>query len=107
MPPTKQQMALTPELAAQAARPVKDLGPSPSAVYMTDEDYEIAIREMLAQALAGDVWLFAYGSLLWKPACETAESRRAVVRGWHRLLLPRSPVSWNAGPTWSHDGPRP
>jgi cation transport protein ChaC len=51
---------------------------------MTDEDYEIAIGEMLAQALADDVWLFAYGSLLWKPACETAESRRAVVRGWHR-----------------------
>jgi glutathione-specific gamma-glutamylcyclotransferase len=84
MPPAKQQMALTQELAAQAAQPVDDLGPSPGAVYMTDEDYEIAIREMLAQAPAGDVWLFAYGSLLWKPACETAESRRAVVRGWHR-----------------------
>jgi cation transport protein ChaC len=51
---------------------------------MSDEDYEIAIRETLAQAPAGDVWLFAYGSLLWKPACETAEHRRAVVHGWHR-----------------------
>ena len=84
MPPTKRQMALTRELTAQAARPVEDFGPSPGMVYMTDEDYEIAIREMLAQAPGGDVWLFAYGSLLWKPACETVESRRAVVQGWHR-----------------------
>jgi cation transport protein ChaC len=84
MSPTKRQMALTPELAARAARPVEDLGPSPGAVYMTNEDYEIAIRETLAQAPADDIWLFAYGSLLWKPACETAERRRAVVHGWHR-----------------------
>ena len=84
MPTPKRQMALTPELAALAARPVEDLGPSPGAVYMTDEDYESAIGEMLAQTPPGDVWLFAYGSLLWKPACETADSRRAVVRGWHR-----------------------
>src|SRR5215208_2036647 len=84
MPPTKRQMALTRELAARAARPVKDLGPSPGAVYMTDEDYDSAIRETIGQAPAGDVWLFAYGSLLWKPACETAECRRAIIHGWHR-----------------------
>jgi cation transport protein ChaC len=84
MPKSKRPMDLTTELAAQAARTVEDLGPSPGAVYMIDEDYEDAIREMLDRVPAGDVWLFAYGSLLWKPACETAESRRAVVRGWHR-----------------------
>src|SRR5215203_3827168 len=78
------QMALTPELAARACRPVEDLGPSPGAVYMTDDDYEIAIRDLLAEAPPSDVWLFAYGSLLWKPACEIAEKRRAMVRGWHR-----------------------
>src|SRR5829696_3026151 len=82
--PAKRQMVLTPELATLAARPVEDLGPSPGAVYMTDEDYEVAIGDVLAEAAAGDVWLFAYGSLLWKPACEVAENRRAVVRGWHR-----------------------
>ena len=84
MPTPKRQMALTRELVAQAARPVGDPGPSPGSVYMTDEDYEEAVRDILARAPADEVWVFAYGSLLWKPACETAESRRALVRGWHR-----------------------
>ena len=31
-----------------------------------------------------DVWIFAYGSLLWKPAFEVADNRPALVRGRHR-----------------------
>jgi cation transport protein ChaC len=31
-----------------------------------------------------DLWLFAYGSLMWKPELEYAESRLATARGWHR-----------------------
>src|SRR5262245_873279 len=89
MPIAKRQMALTADLVAAAARVVEDLGPSPGAVYMTDEDYEIAIRDALAKGPKGDVWLFAYGSLLWKPACETAESWRATVYGWHRAFCIR------------------
>ena len=77
-------MALTADLVASVARVVEDAGPSPGAVYLTDQDYEIAVRDMLAQAPPGDVWLFAYGSLLWKPAFEYVESRMATVRGWHR-----------------------
>ena len=89
MPKARWQMALTAELVARAARVVEDLGPSPGAVYMTDEDYDLAIQRMLADAPAGDVWLFGYGSLLWKPACEVAESRRGTVRGWHRAFCIR------------------
>lgn len=84
MPTTKREMTLTRELAARVASPVEDLGPTPGMVYMTDEDYEVAVRDVLAEGPSGDVWLFAYGSLLWKPACETAESRRAIIHGWHR-----------------------
>jgi glutathione-specific gamma-glutamylcyclotransferase len=68
---------------------VEDAGPSPGAVYLTDEDYEIAVRDILAQAPRGDIWLFAYGSLLWKPAFEYVESRMATVRGWHRSFCIR------------------
>jgi glutathione-specific gamma-glutamylcyclotransferase len=89
MPKARRQMTLTAELVARAARVVEDLGPSPGAVYMTDEDYDLAIQRMLADAPAGDVWLFGYGSLLWKPACEVAESRRGTVRGWHRAFCIR------------------
>ena len=31
-----------------------------------------------------DLWLFAYGSLMWKPDLEFAERRLAAVKGWHR-----------------------
>ncbi|MGH6917456.1 MAG: gamma-glutamylcyclotransferase [Geminicoccaceae bacterium] len=82
-------MTLTAELVARAARVVEDLGPSPGAVYMTDEDYDLAIQGVLADGPASDFWLFGYGSLLWKPACEVAGSRRGTVRGWHRAFCIR------------------
>ena len=84
MPTNRRDMALTIDLVASAGRVVQDSGPPPSAVYMTDADYAVALRDVLAGAPEGDIWLFAYGSLLWKPACEIAETRRAKVRGWHR-----------------------
>ena len=84
-------MALTTAHVAAAARVVEDAGPTPGDVYMTDEDYELAIRQLLAPPVAGDVWLFAYGSLLWKPACAVEESHRADVHGWHRSFCIRVP----------------
>ena len=77
-------MALTAELAALAAAPVADAGPTPGMVYMSDEDYEAAIGDTLAEAPPGDLSIFAYGSLLWKPAFDAADSRSALVRGRHR-----------------------
>ena len=80
----RRPMALTAELVARAARVVEDAGPSPGAVYLTDFDYDVIVRQTLAQAPPGDLWVFGYGSLLWKPAFDFTESRMATVRGWHR-----------------------
>ncbi|MDA7414957.1 gamma-glutamylcyclotransferase [Xenophilus arseniciresistens] len=33
-----------------------------------------------------DLWLFGYGSLIWRPDFEFAERRAAQVLGWHRAL---------------------
>lgn len=33
-----------------------------------------------------DVWVFGYGSLIWRPEFEFAESRSALLRGYHRSL---------------------
>ena len=46
---------------------------------------------MLAQTLAQwtphqDLWLFGYGSLIWRPDFDYAEQRPAKVHGWHRAL---------------------
>jgi cation transport protein ChaC len=46
---------------------------------------------LLAQAIAewggrDDLWLFGYGSLIWRPEFDFAERRPAWVHGWHRAL---------------------
>ncbi|HET6828796.1 MAG TPA: gamma-glutamylcyclotransferase, partial [Ramlibacter sp.] len=48
-------------------------------------------RPMLEKAIAEwggeeDLWIFGYGSLIWKPDFEFAERRPAKVHGWHRAL---------------------
>ncbi|MBL3566937.1 gamma-glutamylcyclotransferase, partial [Rhodovulum sulfidophilum] len=36
------------------------------------------------------LWVFGYGSLLWKPGFEVAERRLARLEGWHRSFCMRS-----------------
>ncbi len=38
------------------------------------------------QKQGDDLWVFGYGSLIWKPDFEFAEQRPATVHGWHRAL---------------------
>jgi cation transport protein ChaC len=40
----------------------------------------------------GDVWIFAYGSLLWDSGFEPAETRPALLRGWHRCFCVSSRI---------------
>ncbi len=77
-------MRLTPELVARIA-PFAGGSPKLPSTPPSDADYDELIRETLAAAPStDDVWLFAYGSLIWKPACEFAERRVGLARGWHR-----------------------
>jgi cation transport protein ChaC len=41
----------------------------------------------------GDLWVFGYASLIWRPEFEAAEQRPALVRGWHRALRMRSQIN--------------
>jgi cation transport protein ChaC len=41
-------------------------------------------QEWLAQH--GDLWVFGYASLIWRPEFEFVERRPARVHGWHRAL---------------------
>jgi cation transport protein ChaC len=50
---------------------------------------EAELRSTRAALLAGhpagqDLWVFAYGSLIWNPACHFAERRMARLLGYHR-----------------------
>ena len=78
-------MALTPDHVALVHRMVEDPGPEPGLVYHSEADYDAVVRNMLAQRPPGrDAWLFAYGSLIWKPEVEHLEARRGTAHGSHR-----------------------
>jgi glutathione-specific gamma-glutamylcyclotransferase len=51
----------------------------------SDEDYARAVSEVLAGAPpSGEVWIFAYGSLIWNPGFAHVEERLGTVAGWRR-----------------------
>ena len=41
----------------------------------------------------GDLWVFGYASLIWRPEFEATEKRPALVTGWHRALRMRSRIN--------------
>ena len=51
---------------------------------MSHEDREANRREVLGDRLDRDLWVFAYGSLIWNPAVYFDEIRRATLIGWSR-----------------------
>jgi glutathione-specific gamma-glutamylcyclotransferase len=83
---TSRVMALTPELVALCHRSVSDPGPSPLTRHLTDADFWPEATRIANEKGNGPFWLFAYGSLIWKPEIAHHDLRRAVARGWHRAF---------------------
>lgn len=91
-------MALTAELVARCHREEPDPGPEQGYPEFTEEEYDAAVATLLQQRKgAGPLWLFAYGSLIWKPEFESVEHRRATVHGWHRAFCLEL-VRWRGSP---------
>ncbi|GAB7528204.1 gamma-glutamylcyclotransferase [Pseudomonas sp. 3A(2025)] len=67
--------------------PSIDLGPQ-----LTHEQLLASMHATLQGHEGGPVWLFAYGSLIWRPECPAVERQRAKVHGYHRGLY-----------LWSHE----
>ncbi|WP_284735645.1 gamma-glutamylcyclotransferase [Dongia deserti] len=51
---------------------------------LTEEELSAWLDRILLEHDEGDLWLFGYGSLMWKPDLDFAESRPALLKGWHR-----------------------
>lgn len=77
-------MSLTADLVALCRRDVPEPAPDPDRVRFSDADFDRAAIEVLAKLGDAPIWVFAYGSLLWKPATDLAEERRSTAFGWHR-----------------------
>ena len=95
---TSRVMSLTPELVARCHRVVADAGPLPGQPHLTDSDYEELVDQTLATRPGhSPLWLFAYGSLIWKPEIEHLDERVAMLRGWHRSFCINQP-RWRGTP---------
>ncbi len=59
----------------------------PELTLLTPEEHRASITDVLQQRPdSGDVWLFAYGSLIWNPLIDFVEKRVATARGYHRCF---------------------
>ena len=77
------KLRLTRELVNKLPERVDERGP---VRWQEEPDY---YARTVPQVLAGlpddgQLWVFAIGSLIWKPRFPLVESRPALVRGWHR-----------------------
>ena len=81
-------MLLTPEHVGRVYRTVErpsertDTHLTP----LSDVEMKETARRLAHDCHGGPLWLFVYGSLLWKPAFDQLEKRRAVVYGWRRAF---------------------
>jgi len=89
MPIVKLPMTLTAELVARVERVEPDPGLRPGMVCLTDADYDTLVESLLALYKPRALWIFGYGSLIWKPEFTPVEHRRATLYGWHRSFCMR------------------
>ncbi len=72
------------------ARLIDDAGLRDVMRFLTPEE-RAANRAAMLAGRTGDLWVFAYGSLMWNPAIHTVERRIGLIHGYHRrfcLLMP-------------------
>lgn len=67
-----------PALSSGAMRPPPS--PTPSASCAS------SLAQLQAQRPAGDLWVFAYASLIWRPEFDAVQALPTRVHGWHRAL---------------------
>lgn len=87
MPLKPHLMRLTADLVARVPAVVCAADSAAGPVHLPQAVHDRVVRQTLASAPEnGDIWVFAYGSLIWNPACEVVEERVGVTHGWHRAF---------------------
>ncbi len=81
-----QPTPLTRALLASGAVDAMVAQHAPELRLMTEAERTASLRATLAARPPGDVWLFAYGSLIWNPIIHSVEQRVARIEGWHRAF---------------------
>lgn len=79
-----QVMRLTAALVKTVHREVLDAGPPVGARLFSEADYDTYLSDFILKRPDGPLYVFSYGSLIWKPAFEPVTTARAVARRWQR-----------------------
>jgi cation transport protein ChaC len=87
--PPGRVMRLTEELVRRVHREVPDEGPLAHLTYFTEADYDDHLAGFLRERPDGPVQVFAYGSLIWKPAFEPAAVSWGRAISWSRAFCLR------------------
>jgi cation transport protein ChaC len=78
-------MRLTKELVDRVSRVEPDEGYEAHVEVFSEADYEEHLSRFLAEtAPHSGIWVFAYGSLIWKPGFTHVETRSGFAYGWQR-----------------------
>ncbi len=65
---------------------------APDVRFTTEEERAKSLACLLRTRPTGDLWVFAYGSLIWNPALKIRDQRAARVENWHRAFCLSMPV---------------
>ncbi|GJL81118.1 MAG: hypothetical protein DHS20C01_07520 [marine bacterium B5-7] len=80
----KSKHHLTKDLVALVERKEPDPGPEPGSREHSFEDFSKIADDVLIEYSPDELWLFAYGSLIWNPDFDHSVVEIAVANGWHR-----------------------
>ncbi len=75
---------LTEDLVDRVHRPVEKTSEPGHLRPLEDVDFERLCARLCAEVPEEGLWLFAYGSLIWKPDFEHVASEVAQLHGWRR-----------------------
>ena len=89
----------SPDRGAYRACGARCAGPGPTNRYtqLTDADRVALADRLLAENAGAPFWVFAYGSLIWKPAFEYVDNRNCIAHGWRRSFC-LNIQGWRATP---------
>jgi len=88
---------LTPELVALSIRPEPEQEPEPGWIALTEDELDALADRWHRECGDEPLWVFAYGSLIWKPGFTSVDHMRATAYGWHRSFCLRM-TRWRATP---------
>ncbi|MQY46719.1 gamma-glutamylcyclotransferase [Rhizobiales bacterium RZME27] len=79
-------MQLTTDLVERTIRVVEDEGPEPNWTPISSRQLDELVSSVEQGGGDEEIWVFAYGSLMWNPGFDVSASEEAVAHGWHRAF---------------------